>query len=150
MPAVVGNYCSGGHTLTMPCQDPLARVKRAWFGNRRGWPRQHVPSSYLLAPLNQLTSQTAFSSRPGISTSVQYGSTPQRHVWESVKTTRRSDATYLYSVAKPTDPQALQTHELFTCKFSNWLQQMRVRVCKVRTPTLQKWGHMKFIAQSTL
>ena len=155
----MGNYCSGGHmhyTLTMPRKDPLARVKRVRFGNRGGRPHQHAPSSYPLAEgaqkgtAYQLTSQTAFSSCPGTSTSEQYGSTAQRHVWECVKTTWRSNVTYLYSVVKPIEPQALQTHELLTYKFLNWLQQIRVKVCKVRTPTLQKWGYVKFIAQSTL
>lgn len=45
MPAGRGSCCSAGHTchtLTMPCQDPLARAKRVCFGNRMA-PSAHSP-----------------------------------------------------------------------------------------------------------
>lgn len=49
--------------------------------------------------------------------------------------------TYLEGAVKPTKPQALQIPELFMYELFVW---------KVRTPTLQKQGYVKFIAQSTL
>lgn len=64
----------------------------------------------------QPTSQRALSSCPRASTSEQYRSTPQRCLWECVKTTWCSNVTYLYSVVKPTEPQALQTQN---CSHTN-------------------------------
>lgn len=48
-----------------------------------------------------------------------------RDVYESLKTTWRSSLTYLYSVAKPTEPQPLHTRELLAYKSLNWLQQIK-------------------------
>lgn len=60
MPAARGSCCSAGHTchtLTLPCQDPLARAKRARFGNST------APSAHcLFLPAGRGSSEGALGS----------------------------------------------------------------------------------------
>jgi len=141
-PAVGGNYCSGGrtrYTLTVLRADPLPRVKHARVGTGGEGDRRRRPHH---TPPPPTCGQQVFQGAP---LTGQHVSQPPAAVLvppplSSVTTTGRSSVTSLYSAERPTEPQALQTHELFTYKSLNRLRQTRGRVCRVRAPTLQKWG----------
>lgn len=89
MPAALGSCCSAGHvchTLTLPCQDPLARAKRAHFGKGTA-PSAHslfLPAGRggsegaLRAALPSWSAGRAFSSCPGATWSAGKSSSPRR------------------------------------------------------------------------
>lgn len=142
----VGSCCSGGHTchtLTVPCQDLLARPQQVQFGIRRApsAPSSSCPWQRGLWGALRAALPSCTQGEPSAAALLPLirgkGSSP----WTQGASAPGPDPIPVWGTA--TGPPALGAQ--------HWHTGLELTATgKARTATAQKWGSTEFIAQSTL